>query len=99
MEKIGELKFVFSQRNIALIVHIFKASGYEGTVSETEEMLPKWFKSNIESIPFKEMWSDDCYWFPYIIEGTPFKGAFYLDGNDEATLLAATLDTLKTNSF
>lgn len=35
-------------------------------------MRPEWFPLN--SIPFDNMWSDDCLWFSYLLEKRPFVG-------------------------
>ncbi len=55
-------------------VHVFIAKSWEGEPVETEEMAPKWFK--LKDIPFYEMWDDDKYWLPYILEGKKLKARF-----------------------
>lgn len=41
---------------------------------ESEEMSPKWFK--IEEIPFREMWDDDKFWLPQVLNGKKLKAKF-----------------------
>ena len=43
-------------------------------------MIPQWF--NISDIPFKDMWPDDIFWFPHMLDGLMFRGFFLLDGHD-----------------
>lgn len=91
--KIGELTFSFESEKNILEVHIFKALEVTGEPVETEEMLPKWFR--ITDIPFSQMWSDDEYWFPYLLKGEAFKGSFHFDAPATAahpsTIISHTL--------
>jgi 8-oxo-dGTP diphosphatase len=47
--------------------HIFIASDYEGTPTETDEAIPLWF--SLDDIPYAEMWEDDRFWLPLVIKG------------------------------
>ena len=77
MKKIGILEFSFQDDPKILETHIFKIYEFTGEPSESEEMKPQWFK--FENIPFLQMWSDDIYWFPYLMNETLFKGSFLFD--------------------
>ena len=37
-------------------------------------MKPRWF--NINEIPYEEMWPDDQYWLPLLLNGKLFRGKF-----------------------
>tara|TARA_B100000745_G_scaffold119718_1_gene77415 strand:- start:8496 stop:8972 length:477 start_codon:yes stop_codon:yes gene_type:complete len=76
-EEIGLLKFTFDSVPDILEVHIFKIDEFSGEPFETEEMRPKWFTHS--EIPFSDMWSDDVYWFPYLLESKKFEGHFHFD--------------------
>ncbi len=53
-----------------LDVHAFICTMWRGEPAETEEMAPEWFK--IKEIPYSQMWPDDPYWLPQILdEQTP----------------------------
>jgi len=78
LKKMGILKFQFKGEPEILEVHVFSCSNFEGEIKETEEMAPKWFK--IEEIPFDQMWPDDKYWLPLLLEGKNFRGKFYFEG-------------------
>ena len=54
--------------------YIFVATDYEGTPSETDEAIPIWF--NLSTIPFEEMWEDDRYWLPEVLNGQSVRGYF-----------------------
>lgn len=54
--------------------HVFVASDYEGTPSETDEAIPLWFE--LEEIPFDEMWDDDRYWLPRVLQGESVRAYF-----------------------
>lgn len=54
-------------------------------------MRPKWY--NLKDIPFKEMWPDDEYWFPYMLRGQFFKGYFLYRGQD--LILKYNIETME----
>jgi len=55
-------------------VHVFFAKEWQGKPKESEEMEPKWFK--IDEIPFDEMWPDDEFWLPKVLNGKKVKADF-----------------------
>ena len=77
LTKAGVLDFSFQNDEKILQVHIFKLTDFSDTSTETEEMKPKWF--SIDEIPFSQMWSDDQYWFPLLLNNKLFEGAFLFD--------------------
>jgi len=77
MEEMGVLEFSFENDPKMLEVHIYKVSDFTGEPIESEEMRPEWF--GFDDIPFEQMWSDDKYWFPYLLGGRKFKGNFRFD--------------------
>jgi hypothetical protein len=66
LKRMGILRFQFKGEPEILEVHVFSCSDFEGEIKETEEMKPRWFK--IEEIPFDQMWPDDKYWLPLLLE-------------------------------
>ena len=60
-------------------VYIFRALSWEGEPQESEEMQPRWFK--VSELPFDQMWPDDYYWLPPVIEDKSVEAEFYLDNN------------------
>lgn len=87
--EMGVLDFSFENDPKILEVHIFKVTDFNGEPVETSEMRPQWF--GIENIPFKEMWSDDIYWFPLFLSGKKFKGKFLFDRPSDSTYSAKIL--------
>jgi 8-oxo-dGTP diphosphatase / 2-hydroxy-dATP diphosphatase len=82
LENIGCIQFSFQSEENNLEVHIFKLTNFETAPVETEEMLPQWFY--IDTIPFDQMWPDDRFWFPYLLENKKFMGTFLLDRPSDA---------------
>lgn len=82
MQKVGILDFSFENDPKILEVHIFKITDFTGEPVESEEMKPQWF--SFENIPFEQMWSDDKFWFPYLLNNKMFKGAFLFDRPSDA---------------
>jgi 8-oxo-dGTP pyrophosphatase MutT (NUDIX family) len=53
-------------------VHIYTISTFSGEPQETEEMAFQWFHRN--NIPYHQMWDDDKYWLPLVLEGKCLRG-------------------------
>ncbi len=83
LAKAGILRFAFASDPETLEVHVFDVLEHVGTPSETEEMVPRWFK--LTDIPFERMWPDDRHWLPRFLESGRVDGSFYF--LDEDTLL------------
>ncbi|NQU39962.1 MAG: 8-oxo-dGTP diphosphatase [Lentisphaerae bacterium] len=56
---------------------VFRATGYEGELSESDEAIPEWFA--LDAIPYERMWADDPLWFPHLLNHRPFEGYFIFD--------------------
>ncbi len=54
--------------------YIFVGRCYRGHLRETPEALPQWFP--VSGIPFDEMWEDDRFWLPRVLEGEVLAGDF-----------------------
>lgn len=75
MEKVALLRFKFPyNQGWDQDVHVFFVKDWAGEPQETEEMMPKWFKTT--EVPFNEMWEDDKIWLPYVLEGKKLKADF-----------------------
>jgi 8-oxo-dGTP diphosphatase len=81
----GFLNFFLGKENKGepdWITHIFSTRGFSGELKESREGSLKWFELN--ELPFKNMWQDDLYWVPLLLEGKKFLGNFYFskDGKE-----------------
>lgn len=82
IEKVGEIVFTFAHKpDFNQVVHVYCATEWEHAPSESEEMSPRWF--SVEDIPYTEMWPDDIFWLPKVIEGNTIAAAFTFGHNDE----------------
>jgi len=91
-EKVGDIRFdeYFKGEPTLMHVHVFVATEWEGTPTESEEMAPQWF--NVTDIPYTDMWSDDPYWLPRVIEGEKISADFKLDAAD--VIISRTIKTV-----
>lgn len=64
-----------------MYVYAYLCDVWEGEPSESEEMMPKWF--HVEDIPYNDMWDDDKFWLPYVIDGKKVTGTFTFDSDDK----------------
>lgn len=76
--KVAQIDFGISYR---LRMHVFLATAWIGTVSESDEMRPRWFP--IDKIPYGQMWKDDSYWLPLVIDGKNIKATFNYVKDDD----------------
>ncbi len=58
---------------------IYRIDEWEGEAVETEEMNPKWYP--FDQIPYDDMWVDDKYWLPHLLDNVPFTAEFYFDAD------------------
>jgi len=78
IEPAGELSFQFVD-GYALHAHLYRAYGFTGTPTETDEATPHWFR--VDALPFDEMWQDDRLWLPRVLARESVRGWFVFDGD------------------
>ena len=80
-EKIGIIRFVeyIKEELTTNDMHLYIATKWQGVPKESEEMQPKWF--SINNLPWEEMFSDDKYWLPLVLEGKKLDAFFEYDKN------------------
>ena len=72
----GEIDFQFVDGYCFHLI-VFTGTQFVGTPTETDEAIPIWF--NKDQIPYNEMWEDDIFWVPKMLDGKPFYGRFLFD--------------------
>ena len=81
LSKVAELSFSFPHNPAwDQLVHVFLAREWDGESIESEEMAPKWFP--VSEIPYKEMWPDDIYWLPKVLERELIRARFVFGEGD-----------------
>ncbi|XP_073931551.1 oxidized purine nucleoside triphosphate hydrolase isoform X1 [Castor canadensis] len=80
LHKVGHIVFEFVGAPELMDVHIFCTDSVKGTPVESDEMRPQWFP--LDQIPFGDMWPDDSYWFPLLLQKKKFRGYFKFQGQD-----------------
>ena len=93
LTRMGDHRFQFVD-GYSIYVHVYRASEVEGTPIETDEATPLW--CDLDAIPFDEMWEDDRYWLPLLLQGQRFSGYWIFDGE---TMLDYRLDVLTTQGW
>jgi 8-oxo-dGTP diphosphatase len=76
LECLGEHKFQFTD-GYSIHCWVFRTSDMEGVAVETDEAAPLW--TDLEDIPYDEMWEDDRIWLPMVIKGTSFTASWIFD--------------------
>lgn len=83
----GDNRFQFAD-GYSLHAHVFRATEFAGTPTETEEADPMWVP--LDQIPYSEMWEDDELWLPLVIRGQWFTARWLFD---EDRMVDYVLDT------
>ncbi len=83
LTKVAEIDFYFPHTpEFDQTVHIYTISTFSGEPKETEEMAYQWFNKN--EILYHQMWDDDKYWLPMVLEGKCLRGTVvFKDVNGE----------------
>jgi len=71
-------------------VHIFRATRFSGTPTESDEMRPAWFDD--DKLPFDAMWPSDRLWYPLFLTGQKFKGTIVY--SDYETIMSHVIDKI-----
>jgi 8-oxo-dGTP diphosphatase len=84
--EVGTLSFQFTD-GLALHVRVFVARDCLGEARETDEAVPLW--TQIDAIPYDEMWADDRVWLPHVLSGRRVTLKALFDGD---SMLGHVLD-------
>jgi 8-oxo-dGTP diphosphatase len=76
LEKMGFLEFCFGPGKIKpdWTAEVFVTNKFSGEQRDSKEGRLEWFLK--DNLPMEQMWEDDKYWLPLLIEGTKFHGKF-----------------------
>jgi 8-oxo-dGTP pyrophosphatase MutT (NUDIX family) len=76
LEKFGHLEFYFGagKSKPDWSAEVFVTDEFMGKLRESEEGKLEWFSR--EKLPIDQMWADDRYWLPLLIERKKFRGVF-----------------------
>lgn len=74
--RMGYLIFKMLETSKIMRVHVYETWDFEGDAIESEEMRPQWYAES--DIPFNQMWADDPYWLPYLLQQKKFIGRYVL---------------------
>jgi len=87
LKKVAILHFYFpndpKKKDWNQDVHVFLTETWGGEPKETEEMMPRWFKS--VKLPFAKMWASDPFWLPKVLAGKKIVGWFNFDDNNKVS--------------
>ena len=75
--KMGELWFAMSDMP-DIHCHVFMATEFDGVPTATDEANPLW--TDLDKIPYDQMWEDDPHWLPEMLAGRKFLGKFIFEG-------------------
>ncbi|NCU30706.1 8-oxo-dGTP diphosphatase [Candidatus Saccharibacteria bacterium] len=92
--QMADLTFHEKYQGIPTIAHssVYVCDEWEGEPIETEEMSPRWF--NLSEIPYDNMWPDDIFWLPRVIDGEKVLGEFWFE--DHNTVINHTVSNVES---
>jgi 8-oxo-dGTP diphosphatase len=75
LAKAAEFDFYFPHKpEFDQTVHVYLIEQAYGEPKESEEMAFRWFGLN--EVPYSQMWDDDKYWLPKVLEGKKLRATF-----------------------
>jgi len=69
----GVILFKSAGLDFSHYIDLYRAEEYSGHVTESEEMRPEWFSTQLNGgggfapIPYERMWADDILWMPLLL--------------------------------
>ena len=80
-EKVGTIEFdeYYKGNKEKVIFHLYITDKWEGNPIESDEIKPYWFE--IDNIPYDNMFPDDIYWLPLVLDNKKIKEYFEFDEN------------------
>ena len=83
LENMGHLDFYFGsgKGRPDWAAEVFLTADFRGEIRESEEGRLEWFSK--EKLPIDQMWEDDRYWLPLLLEGRKFTGVFEFTGDSK----------------
>jgi 8-oxo-dGTP diphosphatase len=96
LKKMGYLEFFFGPEKSKpdWTAEVFLTEEFSGGLVEGEEGKLRWFGKT--ALPMDQMWQDDRYWLPLLIQRQKFVGRFFFSG-DSKDLLSYDLE--KVSNF
>lgn len=79
--------------DLVFVCYVFLVHQWSNEPIETDEMQPHWFP--ISELPLAQMWIDDPYWLPQVLQGEKLSGSVYLS-KDGATILRTELKAVES---
>ena len=82
LKEVATLNFYFLEKtdwNQQVVVYL--SDNWIGEAKESEEMAPRWF--DLDKIPYTDMWEDDIFWLPKVLNGSKVKADFLFDENQK----------------
>jgi 8-oxo-dGTP diphosphatase len=73
--EVADITFLFPARSRwDMTVSVFTATEWDGEVTETAEITPRWFP--VTALPLAGMWDDARYWLPRVLAGERLRATF-----------------------
>lgn len=96
LSKIGHLEFFFGagKSRPDWTAEVFVTSDFGGELRESAEGRLQWFSK--DNLPLNQMWQDDRYWLPSMVEGKRFQGRFKFS-EDSKVLISHEIEILETS--
>lgn len=86
LESVGYLEFYFGPEKPKpdWTANVFLSKEFDGDLRESEEGKLEWFSK--DNLPIDQMWQDDRYWLPLLVQGKKFRGKFWFSGDSKVLL-------------
>lgn len=74
----GTLSFYMDgETELSILNYLFSTKDFSGEATSTKGGEVRWFDCN--NMPYEEMFPNDAYWLPLLLDGIKFNAKFYFD--------------------
>ncbi|ERP31324.1 8-oxo-dGTP diphosphatase [Chitinivibrio alkaliphilus] len=80
---VASLQFIF-QDGYSIKAFVYFTNTFSGSPQESDEATPFWCP--LKKIPYENMWEDDKYWLPLMLEGRFVEGKFIFSDDTMVSL-------------
>lgn len=93
--KVAHNQFIFSEQDSSVNWdgHVYFCTEWEGKPVESDELVePQW--TAFADVPYEQMWADDIYWLPHVLDGQFVDSKFWFGDSHDVIMYDVNVSEL-----